>query len=315
MYLPKVNAKGNLLLMISRQMEVFMQVVESKSFNQAAKELLITPASVMKHMNNLENELDVTLFNRNSQGITLTSAGKSFYKDSKKIADFAQEAVTRAQNIEKNEGINIRIGSSLLDPSSVFTKLWHPYQIKYPQYKFDIVPFEDNHKKILSVFSKLGEKIDIIIGSFNSNSMHQHASYLPLGNYEYCIAVPKSHPLASKKVLSLNDLHNETLMMVKYGDSPVIDKFHDMLSQKHPEIEVKGTEYYYDINTFNKCEQTGTLLLTLDEWENVHPGLVTIPLDQNYKISYGIIYAKHPSEKVKKFIKIVKDEGSLNCKK
>lgn len=300
--------------MISRQMEVFMQVVESKSFNQAAQELMITPASVMKHMNNLENELDVTLFNRNSQGVTLTSAGESFYKDSKKIANFAQNAITKAQNIEKDEGISIRIGSSLLDPSSVFTKLWQPYQSKYPQYKFDIVPFEDNHKKILSVFSKLGEKIDIIVGSFNSNSMYQRASFLPLGNYKFCIAVPKSHPLATKKILSLNDLHNETLLMVKYGDSPVIDKFHDRLNLKHPEINVEATEYYYDINTFNKCEQNGTLLLTLDEWENVHPGLVTIPLDQDYKISYGIIYAKHPSEKVKKFIKIVENEDSLNCK-
>ena len=67
--------------MLSQQLQVFLQVVDCGSFSKAAKQLFVTPASVMKHMNTLESRLGVTLLKRSNQGIELTAAGKSLYKD------------------------------------------------------------------------------------------------------------------------------------------------------------------------------------------------------------------------------------------
>lgn len=60
--------------MLSQQLQVFLQVVDCGSFSKAAKQLMVTPASVMKHMNTLENRLGVTLLKRSNQGIELTAA-------------------------------------------------------------------------------------------------------------------------------------------------------------------------------------------------------------------------------------------------
>lgn len=293
--------------MLSQQLQVFLQVVDCGSFSKAAKQLMVTPASVMKHMNTLESRLGVTLLKRSNQGIELTAAGKSLYQYGKKLLLSAEDAVAQAKKAELTEGITIRLGSSLLNPSKVLTDLWLPLREKYPKYKFHIVPYEDTKEQILTVVSSLGERIDLLVGSFNSRAMWETTNYLHLGEYRLCIAVPQGHPLAARKELSLDDLHGERLVMVKSGDTELLDHFHDMMTITHPQIIIEESDYYYDMDTFNTCEQTGSLLLTLDAWADIHPSLVTLPVNWAYKVPYGILYAKRPSEDVKRFMKIIKE--------
>lgn len=101
-------------------------------------------------------------------------------------------------------------------------------------------------------------------------------------------------------------------MMVKSGDTELIDHFHDMIKMTHPQILIEEADYYYDMETFNTCEQTGALLLTLDAWADIHPFLVTLPVSWDYKVPYGILYSKNPSEDVTEFIKIIKRQFDNN---
>lgn len=122
--------------------------------------------------------------------------------------------------------------------------------------------------------SSLGERMDILVGVFNSNKMLENADYYPLGFYNLCIAVLKEHPLAEKKELTLRDLYGERLIMVKTGDAKPIDHFRDMLKMTHPQILIEEADYFYDMETFNLCGRTGALLLTLDAWADIHPFLI-----------------------------------------
>ena len=294
--------------MLSQQLKIFLQVVEAGRFSKAAKHLMVTPASVMKHMNTLEARLGLTLLKRNNHGIQLTDAGKSLYEDGKKMLADSENAIAKAKKAQLSIGTTIRNGSSLLNPSSVLTNLWIPLREKYPEYKFRIVPYEDRKDQILSVINSLGDRIDVLAGCFNSRTMLQRADYLHLGNYQLCVAVPKGHPLSSKKELTFQDLHGERLVMIKSGDTELLDYFRTILNMTHPQILITDTDYYYDIETFNMCEQTGMFLLTLDAWSDIHPSLVTLPVEWDYQLPYGILYPKHPSQEIKRFIKIIKEE-------
>ncbi len=309
-YTKSKSERGN--KMLSQQFQVFLQVAEQGSFSKAAKLLFVTPAAIMKHINTLENQLGIKLLNRTNQGINLTAAGKSLYEDGKRLQSDAEKALSKALIAERSERITVRVGSSLHNPSRVLTNLWEPLSKEFPEYKFSIIPYEDKKEQIIQVISSLGERIDLLVGSFNSKRMQEHANYLILGNYHPCIAVPKEHKLAPKKILSLQDLHGNHLMMVKNGDTEFIDHFQDMLKMTHPQIIIDEADYYYDIDTFNICEQTGHLLLTLDIWADIHPSLITIPLEWDCKVTYGILYSKEPSDSVKKFIKIIESKQELN---
>ena len=60
------------------------------------------------------------------------------------------------------------------------------------------------------------------------------------------------------------------------------------------------------MNVFNSCAQSGDVLLTIECWQNVHPLLVTVPVEWDYAIPYGILYSKEPPDDVKRLIELVK---------
>ena len=41
----------------------------------------------------------------------------------------------------------------------------------------------------------------------------------------------RSHPLAQKRILNIEDLYGEQLMMVKQGDTPVLDRLREALKK------------------------------------------------------------------------------------
>ena len=76
----------------------------------------------------------------------------------------------------------------------------------------------------------------------------------------------------------------------------------------HPQIHIVDTPQYYDMGVFNHCAQTDDVLLTIECWRDVHPLLVTIPVEWEYTIPYGILYAVHPPEDVAELIALVKEQ-------
>ena len=109
------------------------------------------------------------------------------------------------------------------------------------------------------------------------------------------IAVHKNHPLSSKHMLELEDLYGEKLFMVKRGISTSLDKLYSELENKHPQIQIETTSFY-DMEAFNLCDEEEGLMLTLDAWADVHPSFVTIPVNLNQSILYGILYPLNPSD-------------------
>lgn len=294
--------------MYSQRLNIFLVVAECGSFSKAAQKLYITPAAVMKHMNALEKQLDITLFKRTNQGVELTAAGKLIYQDGKLIVQAAANALEKAKAVELAERKTLKIGSSFLNPSEALTDLWEPFHSQFPEYKFNIVPYSDESNQIVSIIETLGTKYDLIVGTLsNSPQMDRYANHLQLGTYDLCIAVSQRHPYAKKKKLTYRDMYGKHLIMPRNDTAPMI-AFNNALKMAHPQIILDFVGYYYDINTFNLCEQSNSLLLTLNAWKNIHPSLVTIPVEWDFKVPYGILYAKNPSETVISFIKILKEQ-------
>ena len=168
-------------------------------------------------------------------------------------------------------------------------------------------PAEDPFCCLLS-----GEEMDFMIGVFGSRQMLSLSNFFELGSFRISIAVPRNHRLASKEMLELSDLYGERLLAVKEGDAFYIDPLREMLRTCHPQIQVEDTDYFYDLETFNTCEVTGSLLLTLECWERVHPSLVTIPVNWDYKAPYGLYMPRIPLLKLAAFLESLKKALALS---
>lgn len=288
-------------------LDTFIAVSDCGSFNKAAEKLYISPTAVMKQMNSLENHLHLTLIKRTGTGVTLTEVGKQIYKDAKFMLDYSQKSILAASAMENYSDTTFCVGTSLLNPAKLFMDIWYQVNQAFPDYKLHLVPFEDNCNGILSEIGKLGEKFDFLIGVCDSKTWLSLCNFLPIGRYKKMVAVRREHPLATKSILKISDLYGYTLMMVKAGDSGVNDFLRNDLVLHHPQITIEDTQSFYDLSVFNRCAETGNVLLTIECWQDVHPALVTIPVDWDYSIPYGILYAQNATKDVEKFIEIAKE--------
>lgn len=294
--------------MYSKELATFISVAEQGSFLKASKELYITAASVMNQINKLESNVGVKLIERTSQGTQLTAAGRSFYKDAKKIIKQSEQAIARTRQIAKNEKQVIRIGTSILRPCKMLIDLWSEVDDGTLPVTIRIVPFDDSPASMEKMLETLGKEIDCFVGPCDSLTWKEKYNILVLRQGECCIAVPRKHRLAKKEKLQWSDLDGENLMLVKRGDSPELNGLRDEIETKHPNISILDIPHFYDTNVFNVCEQTGCIMETLDIWKDVHPSIVTIPMEWGYKTYYGIVYAKQPSEPMQAFINIIQND-------
>lgn len=286
-------------------LHTFVVVADCGSFTRAAEKLYISPTAVMKKMNALEEHLELKLIDRTPAGIALTAAGRVIYQDAKFLMDYSAKSIANARTAAHAADTTFCVGTSLLNPAKPFMDLWYRVNKDFPEYKLHLVPFEDNHEGILSEIGKLGEKFDFLIGVCDSKSWLSLCSFLPLGSYRKMIAVPRGHRLAAKPVIEIEDLYGETLMMVCRGDSGVNDFLRNDLEQNHPRIHIEDTPPFYDMSVFNRCAETGKVLLTIECWRDVHPGLVSIPVNWQYSIPYGLLYSREAPEDVRRFVDAV----------
>lgn len=292
--------------MYNPMLDTFIAVADCGSFNRASERLFKSATAVMKQMNALEKHLNMQLIERTNGGIQLTSAGKSLYQDAKFIIDYSDKAIRSAHAAEHRYDTTFCVGTSMLNPAKPFMDLWYRANKDFSDYKLHLVPFEDNHEGILSEIELLGEKFDFLIGVCDSKAWLSLCSFLPLGRYRKMVAVPHEHPLAEKECLEVSDLYGQTLMMVCSGDSGVNDFIRNDLQTHHPQIKIEDTSQFYDMSVFNRCAETGNVLLTIECWQDVHPGLATIPVNWDYSIPYGLLYSNDAPEDVLDFVEKAK---------
>ena len=292
--------------MFNHQLSVFVCVADYGSFNKAAERLHVSPPSVMKQINALEQHLELRLFDRTNQGIRLTEAGQVIYRHAKFLFDYSARAIEEARRQAAAVQTTFRIGSSLLNPCKPFMDRWYQVNQEFPYHKLHIVPFEDDHRGILSEIAALGEKYDFLVGACDSEKWLDLCCFQQLGAYRMCCAVSREHPLAQKERLTIEDLYGETLLMGKRGDSAGVDRVRAMI-ERHPAIQIEDVPQFYDIGVFNRCVQTRNVMLTLECWRDVHPGLVTLACTpvSDCTIPYGLLYAKNAGEDVLKFLSFV----------
>lgn len=288
--------------MYDPRIETMVTVADEGSFNKAATELGITPVSVMNQINSLEDHIGIKLFQRTTQGITLTKAGRSFYEDAVRIITESNEAIAKARRIQKKEAHVIKIGTSMLRPCQPLMRILSSDEEMSSSFQFRIVPFDDNPAAMEKMLESLGKKIDCIIGPCDSIRWQKKYTIFRLEDQKCCCAVSRKNPLSDKESLSWDDLDGQDFMMVRRGESPVLDSIRDEIEQNHPAIRIIDIPAFYDTDVFNSCDDQGAIMETLPIWNDVHPSLKTLDMDWDYTMPYGLIAAKHPSTAMQKLI-------------
>lgn len=291
--------------MDTNNLRTFISVIKSGSFTKTAAQNFISSTAVMKQINRLEKEVDTKLFDRSSTGATLTTSGEVFQKYAETVIDLTNKVYVECH---KADGAvqTISLGTSLLHPSMPFMPTWNEIKDQLPNYQLQITQIPGDLTANNREYAMLGHECDIMIGTFDQATTRSLVNAIPLGTYQFGIAVRSDNPLVTKEELSIDDLEDQTLLMVPPGISEKNDQLRQEILERHPDISIKYTNGRYDINVFNQAVDDNVALVNLTPWKNIHPNLVTVPLKTDIEVEYGILAAKHADGKVQNFTKQIR---------
>lgn len=291
--------------MYNPQLDTFIRVAEAGSFSKAAQDAFITPTAVIKQMNLLESRLGLTLFRRSHQGLSLTKAGESLLKDARHIVQYSQESVARARMAKRAEKRVIRVGVSLMTPSTPLARLWPRAKERCPGMSLQVVTFE-NGPEAARGLADLGRDMDVVVGVFDDNFLAEHeCAGLELSREPLWCAMPVGGELGALEMVTLDALRGHELLLIRRGWNADIDALRDRIRADYPDIRVEDFPQYR-AEVFNRAANEDLALATLPVWRDVHPLLRTVPTDWGVTVSYGVLHAPEPAPHVAEFLDAVR---------
>lgn len=138
------------------KLKTFITVIEQHSFAKAAKKLNLSRASVTRHIQELEDELQVTLLIRSTRHLSLSEQGEAFHRYALDMLTLHEEALdTLQQKQHRIEGhLKIGLPFSILDRFS--ESFIATISQNYPELSIEII--QGNHLHDL-----LSSQFDIVI--------------------------------------------------------------------------------------------------------------------------------------------------------
>ena len=85
--------------MTIQQCRYVLKIAKTGSFNEAAKQLFIAQSSLSISIKMLEQELNIKIFDRSSNGVYLTEDGSEFVKYAAQIVDQEDFVINRYKNV------------------------------------------------------------------------------------------------------------------------------------------------------------------------------------------------------------------------
>ncbi|WP_125588737.1 LysR family transcriptional regulator [Companilactobacillus jidongensis] len=283
------------------QLQTFLRVSEYGSFTKAGEQSFISGTAVMKQINKLENELNIKLFVRTPTGTTLTIEGEKFQPYVKQILKLLDTAINETRKAGISNQKIITVGTSILHPSESFIEIWKKIAGSMSDFQIRIVQLQEDLNSNNREYAMLGRNCDLIVGTFDNTTLQQSFNAIQLGQYNFGIAVRSDNALARLSKIKLSNLSGKTLLSVPLGISEKNDQLRKIINSNYSKIKVIETSGRYDMNVFNQTVEQNIAMITLTPWKRIHPNLVTIPLETDIKVPYGILSAKIPGTDVEEF--------------
>ncbi|MEE9358361.1 LysR family transcriptional regulator [Candidatus Vondammii sp. HM_W22] len=285
-----------------KQLRAFCHAAKTGSISEAAEKVFLSQPTVSLQIQALERELETVLFERRGPKITLTPEGKVLFKLSQPLVegmDKLHETFAAKQDLLESGELNIAAGESTIlyllpAPLKQFMELHPKIRIKLQ----NVTGGRDGLSRLRA------DEADIAVGSMLD--VPDDIIYKPLITYAPALIVPLDHPLAEKKLITLEDITPYSLILPP--PSLTTWRMVDLVFRQH-ELKLKAGLEAGGWEVIKKYVEMGLgISIVIDVCLTGGEKLVKFPLDDYFqKRTYGIVLrkGKYLSPQAKRFIKVM----------
>ena len=292
-----------------RQLKYFCKTAELLSFSEAAKMLYITQSTLSQQIKQLEGELGVQLFQRNSHGVTLTEMGAELLPYAKSTIYNAESCVEHIRDVQNvltgtlNIGVTYTFSPTLNETLLTFMK-------QHPGVKPNI--YNKTMEELMSMLEK--RDVDIVL-SFKPTQTYSHIESHILFDNHLDVVVNKNHELASRRSIDLPTLQQYKIALPGKG----------LQARNQFDIIIANGGYEFDcpielneVNILLKIVSNSNLVTILSEATICgESNLVAVPIDAPGTQMEGCVHLLKDSYRkysAVKFVKLLCESESIREK-
>jgi DNA-binding transcriptional LysR family regulator len=186
-----------------------VKVAQLLSFSRAARQLHLSQPALSTQIKMLEADLGVRLLDRNRRTVRLTPAGQALLAGATDLLQQMADTEQRVIKIASGQAGHLRIGFVASATAEIVPGIVLAFRKKYPDVSLDLknIPTVQQVEALRSGLLDAGfVRMPLLEDDLDVNLVHREP---------FAIVLPKDHPLAREKELSVRHLAHEPF--VAYG--------------------------------------------------------------------------------------------------
>jgi DNA-binding transcriptional LysR family regulator len=203
-----------------RHIRYFTAVAEELHFRRAAERLGIAQPALSRAIRNLEEDLEVTLFDRTNRRVKITQAGETFLKGCRGVMNAVEHTVENTRRVHHGQIGTLRIGYTDMAIAGLLPRMLKDFQARQPG-----LVLQPDHDVTTTQLQKLDDgELDIgfVTGPINRQGYDQCL----IQSENFVCVLYEHHPLAQRSSIRLEELAHEDFI---HGTSKDWEHFHAYL--------------------------------------------------------------------------------------
>lgn len=198
------------------QLASFLEVARLNSFSRAAEKIYRTQPAISAQVRLLEQECGEKLFDRSGKKVLLTPAGEILKRYAEKLLGLQKEALQAIAELNQTPRGKLYIGANEATCLYVLPKTFAKFKQLYPLVQISIYR-NFSHKIVQKV-----QEGAVDLGIVTLPQAAPNMEIISVFKDEVQVVVPKSHPLAKNRSVSVEELAQYPLILPKTGHTRVV---------------------------------------------------------------------------------------------
>ncbi len=206
--------------MTLQQLKYVLKIVECGSINESAKQLFISQPSLSNAVKELENEVNIEIFNRSAKGISLSVDGMEFLSYARQIIEQADLLEQRYKHKKPSRKLCSVSTQHYAFAVNAFVNLIRSSNAD--EYEFtlretrthDIIEDVKNMRSEIGILYTNDFNEKVIMKFLNENQL----TFNPLFNAKPHVFVSAFNPLAKREYVELRDLEEYPCLQFEQGE-------------------------------------------------------------------------------------------------
>lgn len=196
-----------------QQLRLFVTLAQHRSFTQAGNALGVTQSAASRSIRELEDLLDLRLFDRTTRHVALTDTGRALLPRIALLVDELEVALRVGQQVSTAESGAVSIACSSSVVASVLPALLASCRARYPNIALTL--HDAPQGRVLELLRSGDADLGVLIEPEKLDAENlDDLSAEALFSDTLCAIVPTRHPLASNATVRWRDLSGADLFLL-----------------------------------------------------------------------------------------------------